>query len=184
MNAKNIYFSLVHWQLWHLYAASFSCLVIMVGGWWYCMHNPLSTRIENLQKNISTLQGQQTRYVSVKQELAGLTKSLSELKLSLQNYKYKQPYTDVLQQTLALIVDTALNAGIMINSCKLCAGQNNSWCNVNDILFDGKGTFDQIIVFFESLKKSKKLVDCTKCEIARCDANIFGMQVVFNSLYI
>jgi len=115
-------------------------------------------------------------------ELSALTQSISDLKLSMQNYASKQPQKNSAQQTLALVADTALLNGMMVNVCKL-SDQIHASSNSGQITCACSGTLDQLIVFFETLKNSKHMIDCCSFELARIEHDTFAANIVFDILF-
>lgn len=182
-NAKGIYLLLMRTPMRYLYLFTFIFLSILMSSWWFFLYTPTMRSIENLYQTLDQMHQKTFMAKRTERELAALTKSIAELKISVQNYSSKQSQKSMTQQTLALIADTALQNGMLVNVCKL-SGQTNSSSPSGQITFACRGTLDQLIIFFETLKNSKRMIDCYSCELARAENDIFAAQIVFDILYV
>ena len=117
-------------------------------------------------------------------EYAALDQTLTSLKNNLNGTDHKKSHQHMATGTLAFITDAANKNGMMVNTCRMCNQKDKSWCRVNEVAGDFRGTIDQTISFFEQLKTSKRLIDCTKCEIARLDKDLCSVQAVFKIFYV
>jgi hypothetical protein len=183
VNARGLYLLLVRTPIYYLYCATLFFLACVLSSWWFFVYMPSMRSVDNLYRALDEMHQKTLMVKKTEHELAALTQSISELKISMADYAAKQPRKDILQHMLALVVQTALQNGMRVNLCKL-SEQINATSGFNQILFAGKGTLDQLIVFFEALKNSKKIFDCSSCEMVRAEYDTYTMKVVLNVLYV
>lgn len=182
--ARGLYLQLVRMRTTHLYSGTLVTAFVLVTGWWYLLYQPSVHKSDQLQRSIDQMYQRVDVLHKSERELAHLAKTITDLKTSVQNYSQKQPRKHLMQQHLAYITDCATVAGVTIGACRLCTERDTSWCTMNEITGEFKGTLEQIISFFDTLKTSKKMIDCAKLELVRIDATTYSAHTVFSIFYI
>lgn len=173
---SSFYNSLLGIRMSYLYFLTFLFICSGTGTWWYFLYDPAINTNSHLQNSIDQLQAQLNEFRKIEKTFTGISRSI-DAQNTQKNSITRMRKSDA-QQSLSLIADSAVNAGIIMESCKLCAAQQeNSWGNI--VSGDFKGSFDQIISFFEALKKSKQVVDVTQCTLVAHEVNTFCLRALF-----
>lgn len=157
---------------------------LLVSLWWYYLYCPSVDRNQRLKENIAQLHTQIDTLSKSEQELSTLSQSISELKKNIENFSTKETPQQFLHTNLSCITQAATTSGMRIASCKVSSHKDKSWCSMNEIIGEFNGTYDQVICFFEHIKKSKRLIDVSRCDVARIDENSFLVRANFSTFYI
>jgi hypothetical protein len=178
MAYSNFYNALLHTRVRHLYSFTFLFVCAGISLWWYFLYQPAVHVQMQLQQSVDQLHMQINELRKIEKTFNGISQSIDTQTMK-KNSITKMRKLDA-QQSLSLIADSAINSGISLESCKLCGEHENSWCCITDISGNFKGSFDQIISFFDALKKSKQIVDVTQCTLTAHDANTFSLHGLFH----
>ena len=184
MSSQSLYRSLLGVSVYYLYFLTLIFLIMVMGGWWYVLYAPQCRSHERLNNSVEQMHQQVITLKRSEREMANLDKNVVQLKSSVQNYSHKQSRKQFMQNALTLVADSAHQIGMTVNACRLCTERDASWCTMNEIAAEYKGTLDQIISFFDQLKKTKRIMQCSKCEMTRIDKELFSVQAVFTFFYV
>jgi hypothetical protein len=177
VRSYRFYNRLLRMPILYLYCITLIIIIAAGGLWWHFLYAPLYSSINTLQFTINNMHCQLHELRKTEKALNGISQSIDT-----QN-TYKKSVTKMrnldAQQSLSLIADSALNAGITMESCKLCSQHEEDLFFINDISGNFKGSFDQIISFFDTLKKSKQIIDVTQCTLIANGTNTFCFHALF-----
>lgn len=181
MAYSNFYNALLKIRIWYLYSFTFLCAGFSVAGWWYFLYQPTLREQVQLQQQLDQMHVQLNELRKSEKSLRTVAQSIDALKHDDQKNNGKKSHTIYKQECLSSIIDFAIEAGIVVDMCRLSGQREESWCNVNTIMADFKGTFDQMIAFFDSLKNMKqKLVDVVHCELIHTKENLFSLHAIID----
>ncbi len=184
MQAKKFYFHILQMRVHLLYGCTLFIIAALLGIWWYFFYMPGIKQVQHLEQATAQMYHHLVALKKSEHEYSALDQTLASLKNNLNGLDSKKSNQQMITNTLAFITDTANKNGMLVNSCRMCNQKDKSWCRVNEVAGDFRGTIDQTISFFEQLKTSKRLIDCTKCEIVHLDKDTCSMQAVFNIFYV
>lgn len=178
MYRKRIYFNLLKAQVHLLYGCTFFLIGLVVFLWWLQLYRPLITANESLEKEMyvcfSRLKSQKTSQKMAQDTL----KKFSELKASMIGSPYKK------DAALCSLVSLAQRNNLNVISARLGRSKNKSWCSLQEMHVECRGTYDQLISFFDNLINHKPIMNCKKCDITRNDKDIFTVRATFNAYAI
>lgn len=174
------YNRLLNIRVSYLYCATIASIALCTAGWWYFLYKPVVANSNAMQQQLNQMYAQIDELRKSERTLLGISKSIDALKQNVQKNSEPKNRKQYAQQNLSSIAEFATNAGVTIASCRVCAQRDESWCCVNDIAGDFKGSFEQMIAFFDSLKNTKQLIDVSKCELVRVDAITFSLHATFS----
>jgi hypothetical protein len=171
-----LYNRLLKMPILYLYCITIIVIAASTGLWWYFLYSPAYDATNKLQFTINDMRSQFDELRKTEKILSGISQSIDAQNMNKSAMKIRN--FDA-QQSLSLIADSAINAGISMQSCKLSAQREESWCCIHDINGDFKGSLDQIISFFDTLKKSKQIIDATQCNLVASGVNTFYLHAIF-----
>ena len=85
-----------------------------------------------------------------------------------------------LQSQLSFILKLVTKIGLVLNSYIPNLSTDKDWYVKNKVLLDINGNFSKILLFFEELKLSKKLIQCRKIKLSRVKDDILNAQFALN----
>lgn len=179
-----MYSKLVHVRIIYLYCLTVLCIGALIVAWFLLLYQPSRVEFDQTQLAIDQLFTQKQLLKKSEQELVTLSRTIAHLQEDVGVYMGQTSYAQSLQITLASIADIAMQVGLQINACRLCGAQDQGWCTAHQITTECKGTIDQIIAFFDQLKKRKQLIECSRCEIARGQEQTFLLRAVLNVMQV
>ena len=147
LNTKKLYPSLLATPLHYLYVMTIALLLMLLASWWHLLFAPSAQTLQQMQHDIDKKVEQTFSLKKSERELATLHTSLAELKTQLASYG--QSVSSTQSNGLAYIADTALEIGMLVNSCRMHTDHAQS-SSKHQIIFDCKGSFDQIISFLSN----------------------------------
>jgi Tfp pilus assembly protein PilO len=159
----------------YLFTVLFAAFSLLL--WWFFLYQPSIVKHLELQQSIEQMHIQIAELRKTEKAFNGISQSIDAQTLQKTSAS-KVTKTDV-QNCLALIADSAMSSGISMESCKMLAQQEVSWCRVTDISGNFKGSFDQIICFLDILKQSKQIIDIVQCKIVVQDAGLYSLHALF-----
>lgn len=168
MNRKQISFTLLQTPVHLLYGCTFFILASIIGGWWYYWYAPIMAANNALEQDLHL---SFTRMQSQKksEKLAhDLQRQFSDLKSSVSTSKR--------DTALCSLVSLAQKNGLSVMNARLGRKQNKSWCNMQEVQAECKGTYDQLLTFFEQLAQQKPIAVCKVCDITR-DKDSFAARI-------
>ena len=178
MAYSSFYNFLLRLPIRRLYFFTILSICLSGGIWWQFLYQPAVSAHMQLQQSVDQLHAEINELRKIERTFNGLSQSIDAQNIQKKSV-VKMRKLDA-QESLSLIADSAINAGIAMESCKLCGEHENSWCCITDINGNFKGSLDQIILFFDALKKSKQIIDVAQCTLVACDANNFSLHALFN----
>ncbi len=174
MNVKSAYWWFLAQSMLRLYLLALALILCAGCCWWYFVYQPLARSIVYGERNVDQLLAQLVVAKNSRRELATLTKKISELKKSSTLQWQKKSVHEIRQESLAFLADSALEVGMQIQACRLMQDHTK-----NKITFTSQGTFDQIILFFEKIKKESQIFGCQMIQIARTTGEGNILHAVF-----
>ncbi|CAN5180183.1 hypothetical protein BH09DEP1_BH09DEP1_7970 [soil metagenome] len=176
MYRKRIYFNLLQTQVHLLYGCTFFLLGLAAFIWWVQLSTPLVAANSALETDMHIsyhrLQSQKKSEKLAKE----LQKKFSDLKSGTPDLKK--------DTALCSLVSLAQKNGLAVASARLCRQKNKSWCMLQEVQTECRGSYDQLVSFFEQLANHKPLISCKNCEITRVDKDIFSARAVFATYLI
>ena len=173
MNVKSAYWWFLAQSMARLYLLALAAILCTACCWWYFVYQPLARSIAYGEKNVDQLLANLIIVKKSRRELATLTKKISALKKSTPLQMQKKSIQEIRQESLAFLADSALEVGMQVGSCRLTQDHTK-----NKITFNSHGTFDQMILFFEKIKKESYNFDCEMIQIARTVGDGNSLHVV------
>lgn len=162
----------------YLYTAIFS--ITGISSWWYFLYEPVLEQNEILQKTIDNLHLKRVQLALAERTFNRICHSI-DIKAKIEENKSKATYA---QQTLSTITHCAHAAGLNIGYCRLGKQYNKDGQIIYELHADVKGSLDQLLSFFDTVKNSKQWIEVAGCAINRVDANNFCMRSSFNVHYL
>lgn len=178
MYSKRIYFNLLKTPVHLLYGCTFFFLCTLVVCWWWYWYRPLVAMNESLEYASSRLFAQTQLQKESAKHTATIQKKCAALKSDLKKNSGKQD--DALCALLAL----AQKNGMSVQSAKLCRQKNKSWCTMQELQLESKGTLAQLIAFFDAASTAKPLMSCKNFQITRTDKDVLNARMIFHTYVI
>lgn len=182
VNTYGFYNRLLRIPILYLYCATLLFVILCTGFWWIFLYQPAALVIQSSQQEIDQKHLQIAQLRKTERSLLGISKSIDAVKQNVHKQPEIQSHKSNAQQSLALIAEYATNSGIQVEACRSCGYRKETWCDVTDVSGDFKGSFDQMITFFDVLKSSKQIIDVSKCDLIHIDGDMFSLRAIF-SLY-
>lgn len=178
MYRKRIYFNLLKTQVHLLYGCTFFLIGLAVFLWWSQLYRPLITANEALEKEMHVCFVRFKSQKASQNMVKDIQKKFSDLKASMIGSAYKK------DATLCSLVSLAQKNNLNVISARLGRSKNKSWCSMQEIHAECRGTYDQLISFFDNVITHKPIMNCKKYDIARNDKDIFTLRATFNTYLI
>lgn len=177
MYRKRIYFNLLQTQVRLLYGCTFLFLAALIWCWWHFTYKPLVAVNRLLEKD---LQVTFARVLSQKKS----EKCAKELQKNFSDLKSSMPSTVKKDVALCSLVSLAQKNGLAVVNARLGRHATKSWCAIQEVQTEYRGTYDQLISFFDQLANQKPVIACKSCDIARVDKDILTARAVFHTYII
>lgn len=170
-----MYMKLVQIPVRYLYCVTLAFLMLLAFAWWYFVYHPSLLAYDRTQLAIGQLFAQKQLLKKSEREVAQLAKVIADLQNNM-HVSDKQTNAHS-KNALAMIADIAASSGLTMNLCRLCA-QPDAQSGSHEVATECRGSLEQIITFFEQLKKCKQYVECSKCDITRMDNQNFSVHAM------
>lgn len=174
-----LYEQLLKCRIVYLYLFTTLFSIMSIGVWWYFFYAPVLHRNDFLQNKIDDLHVKRARFALAERTINGICQSI-DVKAKIDAKKSKTFYA---QQTLSTIAHCAHTAGLSVGSCRLGKQHEKNGEILYELHADFKGSLDQLLIFFDTVKSSKQWIDLAGCTLNRLDANLFCMRGAFNFHY-
>lgn len=176
MYRKRIYFNLLQANVHLLYGCTLVFLLIMCGFWWLQLYKPLVASNQALENDL-TITFKKLKSQKISEKLS------KELQKKFSDYKSGIP--DLKKDAiLCSLVSLAQKNNLQVMSVRLCRQKNKEWCTWQEIQTECRGSYDQLISFFEQLANHKPIISCKSCDITRNDKDAFTMRALFATYLI
>lgn len=173
MYRKRIYFNLLQTQVHLLYGCTFFFLLALGVFWWFFLYNPIRAANFALENDLAiTYKRLQSQKIAVK-NAENLNKRFSDLKTSMSGSANKK------DSALCSLVSIAQKNNLLVSSARLCRQKNKQWCALQEIQAECRGTYDQLVSFFEQLAQHKPIINCKTCEITRNEKTLLTARATF-----
>lgn len=178
MYRKRIYFNLLQTQVHLLYGCTFFLLALLGVLWWLQFYKPLCAANRALETDLTIsyqrLRSQKKSEISARE----LNAKFSDLKTSMSGSGIKQ------DAALCSLVSLAQKNGLAVVNARLCRQKNKAWCHMQEVQTECRGSYDQLITFFEQLSTHKPLISCKNCDITRVDKDTLTARALFHTYLI
>lgn len=146
--------------------------------WWFFLYLPLQASYKVIQQEM-LLMGQKQQQIRVAlADTTLLRNSIEQLKNSYRLYASKMSDHTMVQQTIAFLAQEAHHKQLALHNCRLGNIRNKDWCTVQEIPIEVTGSFENILLFFEGLKKNVPLIACKKYELQKNELECFTTKAV------
>ncbi len=162
-----------------LYLLAFSALFAMSGTWWYFWYQPSKRVTNQLQEEVHALYSQMDELKKIEKNFAGISQAIDACKVDVQKKSVMKYRNQQRQQSLSLVVDCATDSGINVGACRLLDQRDESWCSINTLSGEFKGSLDQVIAFFDALKKTKQIIEISGYELMHTAGESFTLHANF-----
>lgn len=177
MYRKRIYFNLLHTPVHLLYGCTFLFLAAVIASWWHFAYQPLCAANHTLEQHLhlsfARLQSQKKSEKMARE----VSKQFSDIKANMALGSKKDA-------ALCSLVSLAQKNGLMVMNARLGRQANKPWCTMQELHAECRGTYDQLISFFDQLANQKSVITCKSCDIARVDKDTLTARVLFHTYVV
>lgn len=176
MYCKRIYFNLLQVQVHLLYGCTFFLILLLAALWWIQFYKPLCAANHALENDLKISYERLKSQKKSEKLVQELQKKFSDFKSGIPDLKK--------DAALCSLVSLAQKNGLMVINARLCRHKNKSWCSMQEVQTEYRGSYDQLITFFEQLSTHKPLISCKNCDITRNDKDTFTARALFATYLI
>lgn len=150
---------------------------IIILGWFYGMYGWVEKVIDERQKEVERMQEQCMQLTHSRAMCCQLVTRVQEMREKMRTQVMHETVQRLFHDYAMFVLDSAKKTGLRLTSYSSFSCKDQGWCVKNAARFNFQGNFVCMTRFFDTLKKSKKMIECKNIALTRIGRDLYTIAV-------